>query len=70
MERINFSTLEKNHELIKHIFGNDFYTKSLNDTLTTSEVLEANEELLRYQVGEYIANLIHSRNVPQINELM
>ena len=70
MMRINFSTLEANVELVKSLFGNSFYTNSMYDTLTVSEVLEANKVLLEFQIGKECAQLIHQRDVTSINARM
>ena len=70
LKRIGFSTLEKNADIVKNVFGSTFYNKSLNDTLSLNEVLEANGELLRLHIGEQCAQLVHKRDVVSINNLM
>lgn len=66
---IPFYPLLENEEIIKHLLGADYIKSSLNDSLTSSEFLEANNTLAKYIYGDYIANLVINNEYEKINSL-
>lgn len=69
MNKVFFDSLAINHDLVRNIFGLDFYLKSLNDTLSVEDVIEANKVLMLYMYGEEITNLIFKCDVEAINKI-
>lgn len=69
MRKIILTSLADNHDFVRKIFGNDFYRRSLEDSLNTEEVLEANVVLMKQLYGEEITGLLLNRNVARLNKV-
>lgn len=69
VRKIILASLADNHDFVRKIFGNDFYKRSIEDTLRTEEVLEANVTLMKCLYGEEVTGLLLRRDVAALNNL-
>ena len=64
-----FGSLNNNYDKIREILGEDYLEKSLNDTLTREEFIEANYKIGSFCYGEEVNRLLWERRLDLIYAL-